>query len=61
MSETRTVRISDQHEAAERIEQLEAALKFYADEWLKDDGLPFEPTDALWDDKGETARKALNR
>lgn len=50
-------------DAIDRIAELEAALKFYADEWLKggDDGLPFEPTDALWDDKGATARKALSR
>ncbi len=50
-----------QHEAADRIEALETALRFYAAEWLaeSDGGAPYEPTDALWEDRGATARKAL--
>lgn len=39
------------------------ALEFYEREWLRTtvEGTPFEPTDALWDDKGDVARRALAR
>jgi predicted DNA-binding ribbon-helix-helix protein len=42
-------------------EALRAALRFYCDEWLvtAEDSTPFEPTDALWEDKGDRARKTL--
>ena len=41
--------------------QAREALQFYADEWLRtaEEGTPYEPTDALWDDKGDRARRAL--
>lgn len=44
-----------------RIRGLEEALKFYADEWLSEveTGLHYEPTDALWNDKGQRARAVL--
>jgi NTP pyrophosphatase (non-canonical NTP hydrolase) len=44
-----------------RIRELEEALKFYGAEWLREavSGLHFEPTDALWDDKGQRARAVL--
>lgn len=43
-----------------RIADLEACLKWYAQEWMRDsNGEAFEPTDALWDDKGTRAREAL--
>lgn len=53
--------------AADRIEDLESALKFYRDAWVEDFGFlggePTEdspvPSDALTEDRGARARAAL--
>lgn len=54
--------------ANERIKTLEGALRFYRDEWVGDsdvtaDGLGsigIEPSEKLFNDKGEIARQELN-
>lgn len=44
-----------------QLAEARSALEFYADDWITDrEGQPYEPTDLLWDDKGERARAALS-